>query len=125
MTEIMDQLFALCDALPSVGPSQAIVDCDRIPKMPDITFSLSDADLTLSAEQYVLRVSRSKQRVSVYSWPTACCLNSFMHSSILCVSCCAITSRMLCHLSLPIDDMPSCDRRSRCRTRSSASAASW
>ena len=57
MTEIMDQLFAICDALPSVGPSQAIVDCDRIPHMPDITFSLPDADLTLSAEQYVLRVS--------------------------------------------------------------------
>ena len=56
MTEIMDQLFAICDALPSVGPSQAIVDCDRIPHMPDITFSLPDADLTLSAEQYVLRV---------------------------------------------------------------------
>ena len=57
MTEIMDQLFAICDALPSVGPSQAIVDCDRIPHMPDITFSLPDADLTLSSEQYVLRVS--------------------------------------------------------------------
>lgn len=56
MTEIMDQLFALCDALPSVGPAQAIVDCDRIPHMPDISFSLPDADLTLSADQYVLRV---------------------------------------------------------------------
>jgi phytepsin len=61
MTEIMDQLFAICDALPSVGPSQAIVDCDRIPHMPDITFSLPDADLTLSAEQYVLRVKVQDQ----------------------------------------------------------------
>ena len=58
MTEIMDELFTLCDALPSVGPSQAVVDCDRIPHMPDISFSLPDADLTLSAEQYVLRVSK-------------------------------------------------------------------
>lgn len=64
MTEIMDQLFAICDALPSVGPSQAIVDCDRIPHMPDITFSLPDADLTLSAEQYVLRVSLQSLRIA-------------------------------------------------------------
>ena len=56
MTEIMDELFSLCDALPSVGPSQGIVDCARIPDMPKITFSLPDADLTLTAEQYVLKV---------------------------------------------------------------------
>lgn len=61
MTEIMDELFSLCDALPSVGPSQAVVDCDKITDMPDISFSLPDADLTLSAEQYVLRVRVSLQ----------------------------------------------------------------
>jgi phytepsin len=61
MTEIMDELFSLCDALPSVGPSQAVVDCDKIPDMPEISFSLPDADLTLSAEQYVLRVKVQDQ----------------------------------------------------------------
>lgn len=75
MTEIMDQLFAICDALPSVGPSQAIVDCDRIPHMPDITFSLPDADLTLSAEQYVLRVSFAVLPV------VACCIAALASES--------------------------------------------
>ncbi len=56
MTDIMNELNSLCDALPSIGPSQGMVDCKRIPTMPDITFSLPDADLTLTAEQYVLKV---------------------------------------------------------------------
>ncbi len=66
MTEIMDELFTICDALPSVGPSQAVVDCDRIPHMPDISFSLPDADLTLSAEQYVLRVSENPRSLTIF-----------------------------------------------------------
>lgn len=73
MTEIMDELFSLCDALPSLGPSQAVVDCDKIPDMPDISFSLPDADLTLSAEQYVLRVrvalQSCRRQVALFTSP--------------------------------------------------------
>lgn len=61
MTEIMDELFQLCDALPSMGPTQGIVDCARIPSMPTITFSLPHADLTLTAEQYVLKVRTTSE----------------------------------------------------------------
>lgn len=81
MTEIMDELFQLCDALPSVGPTQGIVDCARIPSMPKITFSLPDADLTLTAEQYVLKVRTAFECIRPYcsersdsqSWNGHCC----------------------------------------------------
>lgn len=61
MTEIIDQLDALCDALPQVGPSQGILDCNRIPELPDITFSLPGAYLVLKPDQYILRVSAGGQ----------------------------------------------------------------
>mmetsp|Transcript_13188 Transcript_13188/g.39924 ORF Transcript_13188/g.39924 Transcript_13188/m.39924 type:complete len:518 (-) Transcript_13188:315-1868(-) len=73
MTEIMDELFQLCDALPSMGPTQGIVDCARIPSMPTITFSLPHADLTLTAEQYVLKVGVAGQEQ---------CISGFMGMDI-------------------------------------------
>ena len=56
LAEIEDQLLALCDAIPDVGPTQTILDCDKIKDLPDITFDFADAEFTLSADQYILRV---------------------------------------------------------------------
>jgi len=56
VAEIEEQLIGLCDAIPDMGPSQSILDCDKIKDLPDITFAFSGSKFTLSAEQYVLRV---------------------------------------------------------------------
>ena len=54
--EIEEQLDMLCDAIPAVGPSQSVFDCDKLTDLPDITFDFSDAEFTLSPDQYILRV---------------------------------------------------------------------
>ena len=54
--EIEEQLDLLCDAIPSMGPSQSVFDCDKLAGLPNITFDFSDAEFTLSPEQYILRV---------------------------------------------------------------------
>ncbi len=55
--EIEEQLDLLCDAIPTMGPSQSVFDCDKLAGLPDITFDFSDAEFTLSPEQYILKVS--------------------------------------------------------------------
>ncbi len=55
--EIEEQLELVCDAIPSVGPTQSVFDCDKLDGLPDITFDFSDAEFTLSPDQYILRVS--------------------------------------------------------------------
>lgn len=37
-----------------------MVNCDKIPTMPDITFNLGGQSYSLTAEQYVLKVSLSR-----------------------------------------------------------------
>ena len=54
--EIEEQLELVCDAIPSVGPTQSVFDCDKLNGLPDITFDFSDAEFTLSPDQYILRV---------------------------------------------------------------------
>ena len=56
LVEIEAEVLGLCDALPEVGPSQTILDCDKLDDLPDITFTFADNDFTLSATDYVLRV---------------------------------------------------------------------
>ena len=54
--EIEEQLDLLCDAIPTMGPSQSVFDCGKLAGLPDITFDFSDAEFTLSPEQYILKV---------------------------------------------------------------------
>ena len=45
-----------CNALGVFGNGQAVVDCDKVPSLPDVSFTISGKNFTLSPEQYVLRV---------------------------------------------------------------------
>ena len=53
---IIQNLDTLCDTLSYISSSQAVVDCDKLSTMPDITFTIEGRDYTLTADQYVLKV---------------------------------------------------------------------
>ena len=56
LTQIEERLEGLCELL-SFGSSQAVVDCDRINSMPDISFTIAGKEFPLTPRDYVLRVS--------------------------------------------------------------------
>lgn len=49
----------LCDLLPTNG--EAAVDCAKIGSMPDVTFTLSGEEFTLTANDYILQVGAAGQ----------------------------------------------------------------
>ena len=53
--QIIAQLDTLCDTLSIFSSSQALVECEQISEMPDVTFTIAGKDFTLSAEDYVLQ----------------------------------------------------------------------
>ncbi len=56
LSQIEERLEGLCELL-SFGSSQAVVDCDRIDSMPDISFTIAGKEFPLTPRDYVLRVS--------------------------------------------------------------------
>lgn len=57
--QIEHQLEGACDTLSFLASSQAVVDCDKIPTMPDVAFTISGREFSLTPEQYVLKVRTS------------------------------------------------------------------
>ena len=57
--QIIAQLDTLCDTLSIFSSSQALVECEQISEMPDVTFTIAGKDFTLTAEDYVLQASQS------------------------------------------------------------------
>lgn len=55
--EIEENLEAVCDTLSFLASSQAVVDCNKIPTMPNVTFTIEGKDFTLEPKDYVLQVS--------------------------------------------------------------------
>lgn len=56
-TQIEDKLAGLCDSLSFLGSSQAVVDCDKLSELPDISFTIAGKEFGLTPEQYILKVS--------------------------------------------------------------------
>lgn len=54
--EIEENLENICNTLSFLASSQAVVDCDKIPTMPNVTFTIGDKDFTLTPKDYVLQV---------------------------------------------------------------------
>jgi len=54
--EIEENLETICDTLSFLASSQAVVDCDKIPHMPNVTFTIAGKDFVLTPEDYVLQV---------------------------------------------------------------------
>lgn len=46
---------AICDTLSFGGP--AVVDCERVPKLPTISFTIAGKAFELKPEQYILKIS--------------------------------------------------------------------
>jgi phytepsin len=61
MAQILDSLDTACEALSFGAGGQAAVDCENIPNMPDITFSIGGKEFSLSADQYVLQIDAMGQ----------------------------------------------------------------
>lgn len=60
--QILETLDGACEALSFGSGGEAVIDCDKIASMPDVTFSIGGRDFTLSAEQYVLQVDAMGQK---------------------------------------------------------------
>lgn len=54
--QIEENLEAVCDTLSFLASSQAVVDCAKIPTMPNVTFTIEGKDFTLEPKDYVLQV---------------------------------------------------------------------
>ncbi|KAK9868596.1 hypothetical protein WJX84_006913 [Apatococcus fuscideae] len=54
--QIIDSLNGVCETLTFLGNSQAVVDCAKLPTMPDITLKIAGRDFVLTPDQYVLKV---------------------------------------------------------------------
>ena len=67
--EIEANLMNICDTLSFLASSQAVVECSKIPTMPNVTFTIDSKDFTLTPDDYVLKVS---QRWISYYPPSTC-----------------------------------------------------
>ena len=54
-----------CNALSVLGNGQAVVDCNKLGSMPDVAFTISGKNFTLTPEQYVLKVRDPAQAQQV------------------------------------------------------------
>ena len=54
--QIEENLERICDTLSFLASSQAVVDCEKIPTMPNVTFTIEGKDFTLTPTDYVLQV---------------------------------------------------------------------
>lgn len=62
--QILDYVTKLCDSLPSPN-AESIVDCEKIPELPDVTFTIGDKPFTLSPEQYILKTGDGIEMVCI------------------------------------------------------------
>jgi phytepsin len=59
--QIEQGLMTICDTLSFISSSQAVVECSKIPTMPNVTFEIGGKDFVLTPEDYVLKISASGQ----------------------------------------------------------------
>lgn len=64
-TQIEDKLAGLCDALSFLGSSQAVVDCDKLSELPDVSFTIAGKEFGLTPEQYILKVEQLVELLSL------------------------------------------------------------
>ena len=55
-SQIEDKLAGLCDSLSFLGTSQAVVDCNKLSQLPDVSFTIAGKEFGLTPEQYILKV---------------------------------------------------------------------
>ncbi|GMH13118.1 hypothetical protein Nepgr_014959 [Nepenthes gracilis] len=60
--KVLNYINELCDSLPS-PMGESVIDCDSIPYMPNVTFTIGDKPFKLTPEQYVLKVGEGDAMV--------------------------------------------------------------
>lgn len=65
---VLDYVNKLCNSLPSPN-QESIIDCDSIPNLPNVTFTIADKPFTLTPEQYIMKTGEGFATV---------CLSGFM-----------------------------------------------
>jgi phytepsin len=53
---IVNEVKRVCDMVPSTGGTAA-VDCDALPRMPNVDFVIAGKPFTLTPDQYVLKIA--------------------------------------------------------------------
>jgi hypothetical protein len=69
----IEELLAQLGDDPSPSGGQAMVDCDKLPDMPEVTLTIGGRTFTLTAEQYVMQVEIFGQKQCVsgfFEFPT-------------------------------------------------------
>lgn len=66
---VVKELHAACDTLSLLGTTQALVDCDAVASLPDVTITIAGRPFVLTAQDYVLKVEAGGQ---------AQCISGFM-----------------------------------------------
>lgn len=56
LAQIQRSLDQACDTLALGGGGQAVLDCGRLPDLPDVTFDIGGRSFQLTPEQYVLKI---------------------------------------------------------------------
>ncbi|KAL0422144.1 UNVERIFIED_CONTAM: Aspartic proteinase [Sesamum latifolium] len=65
---VLDYVNQLCESIPSPG-GEALIDCNAISNMPNVTFTIGDKAYVLTPEQYILKTGEG---------PAAICISGFM-----------------------------------------------
>uniref|UniRef100_A0A7C9DR31 Peptidase A1 domain-containing protein n=1 Tax=Opuntia streptacantha TaxID=393608 RepID=A0A7C9DR31_OPUST len=55
--QVLNYVNQLCDAIPSPN-EESIIDCDAIPNLPNVTFTIADKPFPLTPEQYILKTGQ-------------------------------------------------------------------
>lgn len=66
--KVLDYVNQLCESIPSPG-GEALIDCNAISSMPNVTFTIGDKAYVLTPEQYILKTGEG---------PAAICISGFM-----------------------------------------------
>lgn len=62
MQQIIDTLDGACETLSFGSGGEAVLDCDALGSMPDVTFSIGGREFVLTPEQYVLQIDAMGQK---------------------------------------------------------------
>jgi phytepsin len=66
--KVLEYVNQLCDSIPS-PMGESVIDCNSLPTMPNVTFTIGAKDFTLTPDQYILKTGEG---------PATICLSGFI-----------------------------------------------
>jgi len=58
--QVLDELSKLCDYLPASN-TESVIDCDKIPHLPEVEITIAGTSFALTGDQYVLKIGAEGQ----------------------------------------------------------------